>query len=154
MRKWAVLPLTCALAVLVSFALVFWLMSMSRIGGQRPSAQETWELTVERLEQAAALDEELIVWGSALLLGWSVAVFLVGTLGDFPLRPKLIQLGLGIAYAVVAVIVGGLARNWFHGSGEDAFHLAYTVVSIALYGALFARRQAAMLRAAARSRRG
>ena len=154
MRKWAVLVATFVLAVAISFAVVFWLMSMSRIGGQRPVAHETWELTVNRLEQAAALDEEFIMWGGALLLGWSVAVFLVGTLGDFPLRSKLIQLGLGIAYAVAATTAGGFARQWFHGSGAQAFHLVYTAAVIAAYAALFARSHAAALRAVKRLRRG
>ena len=154
MRKWAILVLAAVLSILLSFAAVFWLMSMSRVGGQRPVAQEAWELTIERIEQAVALDEELIVWSGALLLGWSVAVFLVGTLGDFPLRSKLAQLGLGIAYAAVATTVGGFTRSWFHGSGADAFHLVYAIAMVVTYGVLFARRQAAVLRAAALPRRG
>jgi len=146
-RALTILLATLVLACLLCLAVVFWFASMGRISGHRPVAEETWEWTVDSMGQAAVLDEDLVVWSGALVLGWSVAVFLVGSLGNAPLRVKLRLLALGVAYAFVAVIVGGFSRHSFSGSGAKAFHLAYSVFVIALYAALFARKQAAVLRA-------
>ncbi|MCC6680736.1 MAG: hypothetical protein IT445_07525 [Phycisphaeraceae bacterium] len=99
-----------------------------------------------RLEQATHFDEELIAFGCFLLFSIAVAVHLVAIRYRAAYRVRFLPAQLGAAYAVVALILGSILRQSFHQPWDDWFHVAFTLVAVAGFVALFGRPYSRILR--------
>ena len=96
-----------------------------------------WDNLVWKLEQALHLDEELIVFSSFLLFSVSVSTHVHGFRFKARYRDRFMYPQLGILYSALALLVGSVLRHLFHDPFDNWFHLAYTLLSCAVFGLIF-----------------
>jgi hypothetical protein len=105
-----------------------------------------WEALWWHLQQAADVDEELIVFTCILLFSVSVAVHLVAIGFRAGYLVRFLYPQLGMAYAIFALVAGSILRHLFHQPWDDAFHALFTALAVAGYVALFGRHYLKILR--------